>query len=69
MITEKDKSMAVKCLNCPVCSYARKKQKGLVFWLVKNIHNWCDSSHHFNYCVLFDFWQTGRKGFRKMARL
>jgi len=40
MITEKDKSLAQKCLTCSVCSYARKKQKGLVFWLVKNIKGW-----------------------------
>ncbi|MBN2079932.1 MAG: hypothetical protein JW838_13280 [Spirochaetes bacterium] len=36
-ITEKDRKMALFCLRCPVCSRARKKQKGLAFWFVKNI--------------------------------
>jgi len=34
-VTEKDKQMAQKCLDCKVCFYARKKQKGLIFWFVK----------------------------------
>jgi len=37
MVTEKDKKMAERCLRCPVCRYARKKQKGLLFWLVEKI--------------------------------
>ena len=36
-ITEKDKKMAKMCKNCPVCKHARKKQKGIAFWLVKSI--------------------------------
>ncbi len=36
-ITEKDRKMALQCLKCPVCSRARRKQKGLAFWFVKNI--------------------------------
>lgn len=36
-ITEKDRKMAKKCLECPVCSRARKKQKGFAFWFVKTI--------------------------------
>ena len=39
MVTEKDKKMAERCLRCPVCRYARKKQKGLLFWLVEKIAN------------------------------
>ena len=36
-ITEKDKEMAKKCVECPVCSKARKNQKGIAFWFVKTI--------------------------------
>jgi len=35
--SEKDKQMAKKCVECPVCRQARKHQKGLAFWFVKNI--------------------------------
>ncbi len=35
--TEKDRKMAEFCLTCPVCSRARKKQRGLTFWFVRNI--------------------------------
>jgi uncharacterized protein CbrC (UPF0167 family) len=36
-ITDKDRSMAQKCVKCPVCKHARKKQKGVAYWVVKNI--------------------------------
>lgn len=36
-ITERDLVMAQRCLECPVCSHARKKQRGLAFWFVKCI--------------------------------
>lgn len=36
-ITEKDRQMALKCVECPACTKARKKQKGLIFWFVKSI--------------------------------
>jgi len=29
--------MARICAKCPVCNHARKKQRGLAFWFVKNI--------------------------------
>ena len=29
--------MAQKCLDCKLCSCARRKQKGIAFWLVKNL--------------------------------
>jgi len=32
-----DELKAKRCLTCPVCRRARKKQKGLAFWFVKNI--------------------------------
>jgi hypothetical protein len=38
-VSEKDMQMARRCLECPVCSRARKKQRGLAFWFVKNIEN------------------------------
>ena len=36
-ITEMDRKMAKFCIKCTVCSYARKKQQGAVFWFVKKI--------------------------------
>ena len=38
-ISEKDKRMARNCLECPVCSQARKKQRGIAYWFVKHIEN------------------------------
>lgn len=37
MITEKDRELAQKCVQCPVCSRARRKQRGLAYWFVKNL--------------------------------
>jgi hypothetical protein len=36
-ITAKDKKMAQQCIECPVCSHARRKQRGLAYWLVRNV--------------------------------
>jgi uncharacterized protein CbrC (UPF0167 family) len=36
-ITEKDRRMAQKCVECPVCVRAREKQKGPAFWFVNFI--------------------------------
>jgi hypothetical protein len=36
-ITDKDREMAQFCLNCPLCKRARAKQKGPIFWFVKNV--------------------------------
>jgi hypothetical protein len=36
-ITEKDRAMAKRCVECPVCKTARQNQKGLAFWFVKTI--------------------------------
>ena len=36
-ITEKDRKMAQKCVDCPVCERARVKQKGLAYLFVKFI--------------------------------
>ncbi len=36
-ITDKDRELARKCLKCPMCRHARRKQRGLIFWFVKKI--------------------------------
>jgi hypothetical protein len=36
-LSSKDLKMARRCLDCPVCRRARKKQKGLAFRFVKTI--------------------------------
>ena len=36
-ITDRDRAMAQKCVECPVCRHARKKQRGLAFFFVKRI--------------------------------
>lgn len=36
-VTEKDRQRAQKCLECPVCRRARRKQRGLAYWLVKKL--------------------------------
>jgi hypothetical protein len=36
-VSERDRAMAQRCLECPVCSHARRKQRGLAFWFVKGI--------------------------------
>jgi hypothetical protein len=36
-ITDKDRAMAQKCMECKVCRHARKTQRGFLFWFVKKI--------------------------------
>ena len=36
-ISEKDRKLAQKCVECKLCSYARRKQRGIAFWFVKKI--------------------------------
>lgn len=36
-VSEKDRKKAQRCVECPVCSRARRKQRGLAFWLVKRV--------------------------------
>ena len=36
-ITEKDRELAQKCVECPMCSKARRDQRGLAFLFVKFI--------------------------------
>jgi len=38
-ITEKDRQMAQRCLECLLCRRAREKQRGLAFWFVKRIES------------------------------
>ena len=38
-ISEKDKQMAQRCVECPVCLRARKKQRGIAYWFVKHIED------------------------------
>ena len=38
-VTEKDRVLAEGCLKCPACQYARRKQKGLIFWFVTVIES------------------------------
>ena len=44
-ITDNDRKMAQRCVECPVCRRARNTQKGFAFWFVKNIEDglcpWC----------------------------
>jgi len=35
--TDADRDRARVCLTCPACRRAREKQRGLVYWFVKNI--------------------------------
>ena len=34
-ITEQDRELAQKCMECPLCKNARARQRGLAFWIVK----------------------------------
>ena len=36
-ITDKDRALAIKCVECLVCKHAPVKQRGFAFWFVKTI--------------------------------
>lgn len=36
-VTARDKAMARVCLACPACRRARRKQRGILFWLVRKL--------------------------------
>jgi uncharacterized protein CbrC (UPF0167 family) len=38
-MTEKDRQMARRCVECPVCTRARTKQRGVAYWFVKTIED------------------------------
>lgn len=37
MVTEKDRKLAAQCMDCPICKRARRKQRGIAFWIVKHL--------------------------------
>ena len=36
-ITDRDRTLAQRCVECPVCTRARRKQRGVAFWFVKQV--------------------------------
>jgi hypothetical protein len=36
-ITDRDRWMARLCANCTLCRHARRKQRGIAFWLVEKV--------------------------------
>jgi hypothetical protein len=43
-ITEEDRKNAEVCLSCPICSHARKTQRGIAYWFVKIVEGgFCSS--------------------------
>jgi hypothetical protein len=37
--TDSDRRLAKFSVNCLVCRFARRRQKGLLFWLVKKVES------------------------------
>lgn len=37
--SEKDRRMAQRCVECPVCRRARKQQHGIAYWFVSTIED------------------------------
>jgi len=35
VITDKDRKLAQQCIECPVCTRARRKQKGIAYLFVR----------------------------------
>ena len=38
-VTDRDRALARKCLTCPVCRHARRKQRGIAFWFLKRLES------------------------------
>lgn len=36
-VTDRDRAMAQKCVECPLCTRAKKKQKGVAYWVVRGV--------------------------------
>ena len=36
-ITDRDRARAQRCVKCPVCTRARRQQRGVAFWFVKQV--------------------------------
>lgn len=34
-ITERDRELAQKCVECGICASAREKQRGFAYWIVR----------------------------------
>jgi hypothetical protein len=54
-ISKKDEIFSKICEICPTCRIARKKQKGLSYWIVKNVED-----QRCPFCVSYEK-VTGRK--------
>lgn len=48
-VTDQDRKMAQKCVDCPACQRARITQKGFFFWLVKTVEG-----HLCPYCKAYE---------------
>jgi len=38
-LTDRDRARAQRCVECPVCTRARRRQRGMAFWLVKRVES------------------------------
>jgi len=36
-MSQKERRRARRCLTCPLCRRARKKQRGVAYWLVRGV--------------------------------
>lgn len=36
-ISDREREMAQRCVECPVCRHARRRQRGLAYWFVRTI--------------------------------
>ena len=36
-ISDRDREMAKRCMDCVVCTHARRKQRGILFWFVRKL--------------------------------
>lgn len=36
-VTDLDREMAQRCVECVVCKHARHKQRGILFWFVRKL--------------------------------
>ena len=37
--TDKDRRLAQRCVNCPMCQRARHNQRGFAFWFVTRVES------------------------------
>jgi len=49
-ITDEDRKKAEMCVSCPICNHARKTQRGLTYWFVKNVEGgFCPSCNAYEH--------------------